>query len=693
MRRRILPFGLIAVAVLASWSVIGRAADKNQDWAAYSGDKGASKYSSLDQINASNVKNLRIAWKQSAVPQELRAVYGDVQGGTNYNHTPLVVGGIMYISSGVGAVTALDASTGKVLWFDKLPPRPEAQGQAPGQGRGQGQVQGQGPEAQGQAQGQGRGQGQGQGRGQAPPRAGSTRSIAYWTDGKDARIVTNVGSNLVALNAKTGARYPDFGVDGQVDLLKGFERPITGWRSSSGPLVVKDVVIVAGVPSPATDILNERTLAPKEMPPDDIRGYDVRTGKHLWTFHVVPRKGEFGNETWLDDSWTYSGNSGTWSLISGDEELGYVYLPFETATGDYYGGTRPGNNLFAESIMCLDAKTGKRVWHYQVLHHGLWDYDLPAAPILADITVNGKKIKALAQITKQAFVFVLDRTTGTPVWPIEERPVPKGNVPGEWYSPTQPIPTKPAPFDVQGVKEEDLIDFTPELRAEAVKLVSGYKLGPVYTPPVLLNDPESPKGLLMRPGTNGGGNWGGAAFDKETGILYVPSAQLFDILALGKSQNAQSTLPFVKQTVPRLSGPQGLPSPFKPPYARLVAIDLNKGDILWSVANGDGLRRHPAFGGKDPGPVGVPGRISAIVTKTLVFMGEGSDSGVGVPPGFGGKMFRAFDKKTGKIVWETELPAGTSGSPMTYMVNGKQFIVVAISGRQYPGELVALALP
>ena len=361
----------------------------------------------------------------------------------------------------------------------------------------------------------------------------------------------------MALNAKTGQRYTDFGDNGQVDLTKGFERPITGWRWSSGPLVVKDVVIIGGVPSPATDILNERTRAPKEMPPDDIRGYDVRTGKHLWTFNVVPRKGEFGNDTWLNDSWTYSGNSGTWSLVSGDEELGYVYLPLETATGDYYGGTRHGNNLFAESILCLDARTGKRVWHYQVVHHGLWDYDLPAAPILADITVNGRRIKALAQITKQAFVFVLDRTNGQPVFPINERPVPPGNVPGEWYSPTQPIPSKPAPFDQQGVSERDLIDFTPELKAEALKIVSGYKLGPVYTPPVLLGDAEAPKGLLLVPGTNGGGNWGGAAFDKDTGILYVPSAQLPNVMALGKSTHPESTLPYVKQTMPAYHGAAG----------------------------------------------------------------------------------------------------------------------------------------
>ena len=598
MRRRTLSFAAFVLAIIAVWSFAGGAADRKEDWPAYSGDKGATKYSALDQITSSNVKTLRIAWRQSFVPPELRTVYGEATGGTNYNHTPLVVDGVMYMSSGVGAVTALDPATGKVLWFDRLPPRPDGQGLS---------------------------------------RGGSTRGIAYWSDGKDARIITNVGSNLVALNAKTGQRYADFGDKGQVDLTKGFERPITGWRWSSGPLVVKDVVIIGGVPSPATDILNERTRAPKEMPPDDIRGYDVRTGKHLWTFNVVPRKGEFGNDTWLNDSWTYSGNSGTWSLVSGDEELGYVYLPLETATGDYYGGTRHGNNLFAESILCLDARTGKRVWHYQVVHHGLWDYDLPAAPILADITVNGRRIKALAQITKQAFVFVLDRTNGQPVFPINERPVPAGNVPGEWYSPTQPIPSKPAPFDQQGVSERDLIDFTPELKAEALKIVSGYKLGPVYTPPVLLGDPEAPKGLLLVPGTNGGGNWGGAAFDKDTGILYVPSAQLPNVLALGKSTHPESTLPYVKQTTPRITGPQGLPTPFKPPYSRLTAIDLNKGDTLWSVANGDGLRNHPAFKGLNVGPVGTPGRISAIVTKTLVFMGEGSDTGVGVPPGGGGR--------------------------------------------------------
>jgi glucose dehydrogenase len=654
MRGRLTVSGVIFVATVAAWTMSGRAADKNRDWPAYAGDKGSTKYSPLDQINKDTVKKLQIAWRRSGMPEELRDLFPNTQAPANYQHTPLVVDGLMYMSTAVGAVAALDPRTGKTVWFDNLPPRPDGQGLSRG----------------------------------AP-----TRGIAYWTDGRDARILANVGANLVALNAKTGKRYDDFGDKGQVDLTKGFERPITGWRWSSGPLVVKDVIVIGGVPAPATDILNERARAPKEMPPDDVRGYDVRTGKLLWTFHVVPRQGEFGNDSWLNDSWTYSGNSGTWSLISADEELGYVYLPFEEATGDYYGGTRPGNNLFAESVMCLDAKTGTRVWHFQTLHHGIWDYDLPAAPVLADITVNGRRIRAVAQVSKQAYVYVLDRVTGQPVWPIEERPVPQGNVPGEWYSPTQPIPTRPPAFDQQGVSEKDLIDFTPELKAEALKIVSEYKYGPLYTPPVLKGSPEGPKGTILMPGTNGGADWGGASFDKETGILYVPSAHLPTIIALGKSEHPESTLPYVKQTEPRFTGPQGLPDPFKPPYARLVAIDLNKGDILWSVANGDGLRNHPAFKGLNLPALGTPGRLAALVTKTFVFMGEGSDNGVGTPPGGGGRMFRAFDKKSGKIAWEMELPAGTSGAPMTYMADGKQYIVVAVGGRNFPGELIALAVP
>ena len=654
MKNRLQWLSVVAIVVGAAWTVTGKD-DKNHDWPAYSGDKASTKYSPLDQINKDTVGKLQIVWRQSGVPEELKAAYPGANAPGNWQNTPLMVDGLLYMSSGVGTVVALDAATGKVVWFD-VPPSVDGKG---------------------------------------PARGGSSRSVAYWANGTDSRIFTMSGANLIALNAKTGKRYPDWGTNGAIDLTKvGYDRGgVTGYRNSSGPIVVRDVIVVGGVPAPATDYLSERVKATKEAPPDDIRGFDAKTGKLLWTFHVVPRPGEFGEETWLNGSAAYSGNSGVWSLLSADEELGYVYLPLEEATGDYFGGTRPGNNLFAESILCLDAKTGKRVWHFQTLHHGIWDYDLPAAPILGDIKVNGRTVKAIAQVSKQAYVYVLDRVTGKPIWPIEERPVPKGEVPGEWYSPTQPIPTKPPAFDQQGVTDKDLIDYTPELKAEARKIVDEYNYGPLFTPAEVVGTPKGKKGTIYLPGTNGGADWGGAAFDPETGVLYVPSTHMPDIVGLVHSENTESNMPWVKRQWAKMLGPQGLPDPFKPPYARLTAIDLNKGEILWQVANGDGLRNHPAFKGLNLPPIGTPGRNAAIVTKTLVFMGEGSDSGVGVPAGFGGKMFRAFDKKTGKIVWEKELPAGVSNSPMTYMVNGKQYVLVAVSGRQFPGEYVALALP
>ena len=660
MRRNLMSLKLVVAmaAFVALSTAAGRAAgkdDKNHDWPAYAGDKGSTKYSPLDQINKETIKNLRIAWRQSSVPDELKASFPNARGNTNWQNTPIMADGLLYMSSAVGTVVALDPSTGKVAWFD-VPPHDA---------------------------------------GKAPATTASTRGVAYWENGNDSRIFAMNGSNLIALNAKTGKRYPDWGTGGQIDLAKvGYDRGgVTGYRNSSGPLVVRGVIVVGGIPAPATDYLNENVKATKEAPPDDIRGFDAKTCKLLWTFHVVPRAGEFGNETWQNDSAAYSGNSGVWSLLSADEELGYIYLPLEEATGDYFGGARPGNNLFAESLLCLDVKTGKRVWHFQTLHHGIWDYDLPAAPTLVDITVNGRKVKAVAQVSKQAYVYVFDRVTGKPIWPIEERPVPKGEVPGEWYSPTQPIPSKPPAFDQQGVSEKDLLDYTPALKAESLRIVSEFNYGPLFTPPEVVGTPKGKMGTIYLPGTNGGADWGGAGFDPETGILYVPSTHMPDIVGFVHSKNAESNLQWVRRTASKMLGPEGLPDPFKPPYARLTAIDLNKGDILWQVANGDGLKNHPAFKGLNLPAIGTPGRNAPLVTKSFVFLGEGSDTGVGVPAGFGGHMFRAFDKKTGKIAWEMELPAGVSNAPMTYMVNGKQFILVAVSGRSFPGEYIAMALP
>ena len=570
-----------------------------------------------------------------------------------YQHTPLKVGGLLYMSTSLGTVAALNPTSGEVVWFD--PPPPKDAGSA-------------------------------------------SRGLAYWTDGKDERIIAISGRFLVALNAKTGQRYADFGTDGTVNLSQGYRRATLGGYRWGGPAtIVRDVIVVGGMPGGVVDIITETARARMETPPADIRGFDVRTGKLLWTFHTVPSPGEFGNETWLKDSWSYSGNVAVWSSMAADEELGYVYLPIETPTGDYYGGTRPGNNLFAESLVALDARTGKRIWHFQAVHHGIWDYDFPAPPVLADVTVDGRRIRVIAQISKQSFVYVLDRATGQPVWPIVERPVERGDAPGEWYSPTQPFPTKPPAYELQGVSVDDLIDFTPELRKEAIEIISKYKLRPAVhavrhpgnADRERRHDPvagvDRRQQLARRRPRSGDrdhvhpvGQGAGHRRARQVGAPGLESA-------------AGPTNAFRPG---RLSaGPQGLPSPFKPPYGRLTAIDLNKGEIVWAVPNGDGPRFHPALKALNLPPLGQGGRVGPLVTKTLVFLGEGGDFMVHLPPGGGGKKFRAYDKSTGSVVWEMELPGGNSAPPITYMAGGKQYIVLAVAWSDMPAELVALALP
>ena len=642
----------------------------SSEWSAYAGTNAALKYSSLDQINKDNVKNLRIVWRQSATPKPVRQGPG-APVPINYSHTPLMVGGMLYMSTGYGTVAALDPSTGEVIWFDPPPPRNADAGRG--------------------------------GRGAIPADLASEtvavaglgqakRGLAYWTDGTDARVITTVGRNLVALSAKTGKRYPDFGENGAVDLTKTYDFPVTNINWGFQPLVVRDVIVVAGIPS-----------YNRVGQPADLRGFDIHTGKQLWTFHVVPRPGEFGNETYLNNSWENAEFGGAWSMMSADDGLGYIYVPLKSVSTkgqiEYYDGKIPGDNLFGESLLCLDAKTGKRVWHFQTVHHGIWDWDLPAAPILADLTVNGKKIKAVIQVTKQSFIFAFDRVTGKPIWPIEERPVPKGDAPGEWYSPTQPYPTKPPPYDIQDAKLDDLVDFTPELRQEALKIVSQYRYGHMFLAPSLLDpQPGGTKGTLQRAGT-APTTWNGAAFDPETGYLYVPSVHMTAVLALTRPTDPDDKRDYILDPNGpfygyQLAGPQGLPDPFKPPYGRITAINMNKGEIAWMAANGDGPRDNPALKGVTLPPLGQQGRAAPLATKTLLFLGEGGREGVpGLPPQGGGKMFRAFDKKTGKILWETELPGGTTGAPMTYMLRGKQYIVVGVGWKDSPGELIALALP
>ena len=624
------------------------------EWRAYAADKAGSKYSPLDQITKDNVADLRIVWRQSTIPDAVRNG-NTVPAPRRSQNTPLMVGGLLYISTGLGSIAALDAATGEVVWSDDPPPA-----------------------------------------GGSP-----VRGVAHWRDpaGPDARVIAVVGPHLVVLNARTGERYPDFGDGGAVDLRQGYDRRgVDGYTWRSAPLVVNGVVIVG---SYINDFLSAVQPTTKAGSPGDVRGYDVRTGEQLWIFHTIPQEGEFGNETWGTDpnedrpSWEYSGHTNMWGSPSGDEELGYVYLPLSTPTNDYYGGHRPGDNLFAESIVCLDARTGERIWHFQAVHHGLWDYDFASTPNLVDINVDGRPIKAVAIVSKQAFTYVFDRATGEPVWPIEERPVPQSTIPGERTSPTQPFPTRPPAFDQQGVTVDDLIDFTPELRAEALEILEQYDYGPLFTPPTLMDErPGGKLGLLQMPGTSGGANWTAAGFDPQTGILYAQSAHTQTVIGIVPPENPDADVALVRKAYRYAQGPQGLPL-FKPPYSRLVAIDLNAGEILWTIAVGDGPRDHPAIRHLDLPPLGQAGRAAPLVTKTLLFLGEGGTAGPLIPlwGGAGGKMFRAYDKATGAVVAEIELPGQVTAAPMTYMAGGRQYIVVTVGASDAPSEYVALALP
>jgi glucose dehydrogenase len=614
------------------------------EWPNHSGDKGSTKYSPLDQINKSNVGNLRIVWRRPSTADEFQKRKPGLIVGNLFRSTPLMINGVLYASNGIGLVEAFDPSTGKTMWIQEAPDA------APDSLNG-----------------------------------AATRSIGYWRSGSEERILSVRPPYLVAINPKTGELVRGFGNAGKVDLRMDLGAQPVQYNGTSAPLIIKDVVIVG---SSVADNPNF-----KEGTPGDVRGYDVRTGKLRWKFRVIPREGEFGVETWENRSWEYTGAVNAWTNLSADEELGYVYLPLTSPTSDMYGGHRLGNNLFSDSIVCIKAETGERVWHFQTVHHDLWDYDLPAAPVLADIKVNGRRIKAVAQITKEGFVFVLDRVTGQPVWPIEERPVPGSNTPGERTSPTQPFPTKPAPFDRQGVSIDDLIDFTPELRAEAIEITKHYVIGPLYTPPSIKGDgPNDRKGTLQLPGSVGGADWNGAAFDPDSAMLYVPSVTGTFAADLIPGDPSRTNLRFKNGTREFVPGPRGLPL-FKPPYGRITAINLNSGDHVWMKPNGDGPRDHPAIKHLNLPPLGQPGRAAPLVTKTLLFIGEGDPINVRTPPGGGGKKFRAYDKATGAVGWETALPAGTTGAPMTYLFKGKQYIVVAIGSAGHPAEFIALALP
>jgi quinoprotein glucose dehydrogenase len=717
--------GVPLVAIVAAWGLwgsvrplgqaVGMPSTKNGDWVAYTSDNHGTKYSPLDQINATNFNKLEVAWRFKTDNLGTRPEY-KLEG------TPLAIRGVLYVTAGTRrSVIALDGRTGELIWSHSY-----REGQ----------------------------------RAAIAPRQLSGRGVAYWTDGKnDERILyVTTGYRLIALNAKNGSMVQSFGEGGVVDLKKGavfgkgqqidYDTGEIGLHST--PTIVKDVVIVG------SSFKEGMTVKTHNNTKGLVRAFDVKTGKLLWTFNTIPRPGELGNDTWENESWAINGNTGVWTQITVDEEAGLVYLPVESPTSDFYGGHRPGNNLYGESLVCVDLKTGQRKWHFQIVHHPIWDYDLSSAPILLDINANGKTVKAVALPSKEAFLYVFDRITGQPVWPIEEKPVPQSDVPGEKTSPTQPFPTKPPAYARQAVKVEDLIDFTPELNAQAKQIVARYRLGPMFLPGVV-SKVDGPVAALTIGTTAGGTNWPGASADPETHIVYAqasnhsiapiglvePPSGFSDIRyvagtagqpfveregpgfgsaadapqrggALGRQaaeaaaaapgggragQPAAGAAPAGGTPTPPQGGGggltvQGLPL-LKPPYGLLNAIDLDKGEIKWQVPHGDtpdAVRNSPLLKGMNIPKTGLPGSVGLFVTKTLVVLGDPAVTTTPEHPR--GAMLRAYNKDTGEQVGAVWMPAPQSGSPMTYKgQDGRQYIVISISGGNYSGEYLAFALP
>jgi glucose dehydrogenase len=606
------------------------------DWREFNGNLAAQRYAPLDQIDANNVGKLTVAWRWQA------GMFGPSPELKNVS-SPIVADGKMFATVGTTRdVAGIDAGTGQLLWMWRADEGARFDN---------------------------------------APRKGSGRGVAYWQSGTVKRVFNvTPGYTLVALDATTGRPVEEFGDKGFIDLQQGLrvaqDRKDLDIGLSFPPLVINDVVVVGAAHRVAFRPPSKANVK------GDVRGFDARTGKLLWTFHTIPAAGEPGSETWLNGSAEYTGNAGVWAPMSGDPELGLVYLPVESATGDRYGGDRPGNNLFANCLVALDVKTGKMRWQYQIIHHDIWDWDNPSAPVLADLP-NGKKI--VVQLTKQAFAYTFDRVTGKPIWPIKETKVPQTDVSGEWTSKTQPFPTKPAAFDRQGISEHDLIDFTPEVLAAAKEAVKPYRLGPLYAPPSLAAATDGTKGTLTAPVSTGGANWEGGAIDPQTGFLYVPSAGSIELLSLVNDPKV-STVAFI-QGISRAPRVMNTLPVVKPPWGRITAIDMNSGNHLWWRANADtpkDIATHPKLKDVSLPRTGIPTRAGLLLTKTLLFAGEGWG---------GSPVLRAHDKKTGEILAEIKLPASQAGQPISYFHKGKQYIALFVGDGRTPGELVTLTIP
>jgi quinoprotein glucose dehydrogenase len=644
---RSLRFAFLCLLIPALLLVLPLAAQKGAlqgQWPSYSADHGSTGFSPIDLINRDNVKNLQMAWTWKF----------DNFGNTNSEVTPIMVNGILYFPlSPRRTIVAADAGTGETLWTWR-PPEDDRETRAP---------------------------------------RTYARGVGYWKDGADERIVTiTPGFRLVALDLKTGRPVPSFGQNGTVDLFESldldFQGDLIGRIGNSSPPVISNGVIMVG---PA---LTPNTPSFHNVK-GDVMGFDARTGKKLWVFHTIPRKGEFGYDTWLNGSADYSGNTGVWGPFSTDEELGYAYLNIEDATNDFYGGHRPGANLFSNSLVCIDIKTGKRIWHQQLVHHDIWDYDMPPAPILIDINVDGRPIKAVVQTGKQALTYVFDRTNGKPVWPMPETPVKQTDVPGEWTSPTQPIPSKPPAFGQVGLKESDLTDFTPALHQEAIDALkaSHLRYGDIFMPGSLSNAPDGTRGTVM---FFGGSNWWGGRADPETGFVYIAASTSPYVIALRPNMPAPNAPPpdpklppfdYVTGGGAQFPTVQGL-SIMKPPYGRITAYDMNKGTIAWQIANGDtpaNVKNNPALQGVNFPKTGTARLVGILITKTLLFAGDGTNP-----------VLHAYDKKTGEDIAQIPMPGMETGVPMTYVHQGRQFVLIPVAANAQAGttaQLVAFALP
>ena len=647
--RSALEAGLLLASMV---SLAGGKSLRETDWPYYGGDKHFNRYSPLDLINPGNVQHLHILWERPAIDAQLLSKYPEMIAPRYFMATPIMVDGVVYSPNGIGLIEAFDALSGKTLWVQS----PLSNDPRELSGR-------------------------------------TTRGASFWQSGRDRRVIVIRGEYLYALNASDGSAVRDFGVGGRV-FLRRVTADATPFTTTGGPIVVGNVIVVGGNGGRRGEGDGGHI---KESTPASVRAYDVRSGKQLWEVSPRPQPGDPARKSWGSESAVEAaGDMAVWGQMSADEELGYVYLPFTAPGLPGWGGWRPGDDLYSDTLMAVRAKTGEVVWRYQMIHHDLWDLDLGSPPVLGDITVDGKRIKAVMQTGKNAILYTLNRETGDPVWPIVERPVPASTVPGEHVSPTQPIPSKPPSYDRQGIGEDDLIDFTPQLRAQAKEFISHYLYGPMYLPPSIIGDSDhGTLGTLVLPGTHGGGSWNTGAFDPETGIYYAASHTIVGRYGLRKPQNPKATVDYEvveDNEMFVVTLPNGLPLT-KPPYGRITAIDMNKGEIKWVVANGDGPRNHPLLRDLHLPPLGTPGRPAILVTKSLLFAGEGSDAVNFSKLAHGyGPHFRAYDKATGDVVADILLPTGTTGAPVTYSTGGRQIIIVAVGGSDHLPEWVALGV-